>query len=352
MKLRGVLGAHLTALVLAGAAAYAVHQFDPNAPAEGPLVLDVSADQLSQLRLETKGRTVLAARQAPGGPFQLEIREEKAPVAPPRTGPEGESPAEPPAPAEPSVQESRYRASDEFGKALERMLPLRALQSLGKLSEEQREKFGLQNAQSQLRLEARGQAVALRLGDPTYGGSSTYVERVSDGQAYLVSSSTLKTIDFRPPRFMERRLVEKPQSAVDWLQADCSGQGRRVLTRVQAAAPGQPERWAPEEDPAAADELYRNWMEKIFRLGVQEYLDQPPADSPEAPFARCRLTFRAEGKPLDELELVWRDSAPGKTESFARSGFTAGWVKLEPHAVGQVTSDLPAVFGASLPPAR
>jgi hypothetical protein len=358
MKLGGVLGLHAAVLLASAAAAYAVYSYDPNAPDEGPLVLDASPAQTERLVVTNKNRTITAS-QLEGGGFQLEVDEEKilppvkpAPATPGGPGaakPEPGEPGEPaaPLPAEPVKPErvkSRYRASDEFGQALERMLPLHAVQALGKLSDEQREKFGLKETQSTLEISAKGQKVSLRLGNQTYGGTSAYLERAEDGEAFLVSSATLRAVDFRPPRYMERRLSPQGMAEVDWLQVDCAGQGRRVLVRAPAGA-GQPERWAPEEDPSAADELFRNWVEKVFRLSAQEYLSAPPAE----PLQGCRLALRAEGKPLGEIELAWSEEAPGKAIHFARSAFTGGWVKLEASGAGQVTADLPAVFGGARP---
>ncbi|HOX47410.1 MAG TPA: DUF4340 domain-containing protein [Myxococcota bacterium] len=345
MKLGGVLGLHAALLLASAAAAYAVYSYDPNSPDEGPLVLDASPAQTERLVYTNKGRVITASLLADGG-FQLEVDEDK--ILPPvkaTPGAPGE-PAAPPesAPAKPERVKSRYRASDEFGKALERMLPLHAVQALGKLSDEQREKFGLKESLSTLELRAKGQAVSLRVGNQTYGGTSAYLERVGDGEAFLVSSATLRAVDFRPPRYMERRLGAQGMAEVDWLQVDCAGQGRRVLVRAHAGA-GQPERWTPEEDPSAADELFRNWVEKVFRLSAQEYLAEPPA----APLQGCRLALRAEGKPVGEIELAWREEAPGKAVHFARSTFTGGWVKLEATGAGQVSADLPAVFGGARP---
>jgi len=340
MKLRGALALHAALLVASAAAAYAVYSFDPNVPDEGPLVLDAAPDRVERLVYASKGRTITAARLAPGG-FQLEVDEEKI-VPPAKPAEPGAAPA-PEAPGPERVQ-SRYRSSDEFVKALERMLPLHAVQSLGKLTDEQREKFGLAVSPSSILVGVQGQEVRLRLGNQTYGGTSTYVERELDGEAFLVSAATLRAIDFRPPRFMERRLVARPMAEVDWLQLDCEGQGRRVLVRAPAAA-GQPERWAPEEDPSAGDELFRNWVEKVFRLSAQEYLREPPAE----PLQGCRFALRAGGEPAGEIELAWREEAPGKALFFARSDFTGGWVKVEVHGAGQVSADLPAVFGGARP---
>ncbi len=372
MRTRLGLATHLAALIAAGLVAWFVFQPDAEAPAGEQVLLDASPDDVERLHYRTDQREVVA-EALEGKVFELVLREKRSPraaaekpekAAEKDTGEEakkgadagaeeaaaegaaaddGEEADEVAGEGEGAVEQTRYRASPDFERALGRVLPLVSLRDLGRVDAERLAAFGLDEPEGELRLVARGQNAHLLIGDRTYGRASVYVRSGPQGPVHLVSSSLLSTVDFRPPRFKELRFLGLKSGDVHQIEIDCGDLGSRRLDHRNRAAPGK-DQWVAQDDPDADEELLHNWMNNLLRLSLVEYLDEPVQP---VPTAHCRLVFHgAEAEP-PVAELTWSENAAGKREVFGRSDFSRHWVRLDPGAASTLIADLPSVLGVA-----
>jgi uncharacterized protein DUF4340 len=368
MKARISLFVHLVVLLVAAAATYFVFSSPEKETAKGKIILDVKPDELTHLEFLTSRKQVEVSKRAKGG-FTLKITEQlrkpapkKAPDAARVDGgvpdsasldggvPDGANPAadektkEPKKKAElpPMITETTvrtYRASSEFEKHLERLLPLYVERDLGKLEADQLEKFGLTKSERSLNISIGKQKVSFSIGNQSYGGATTYIRQQPSGPAYLLSSSLQRALDIRWPRYLERRLVELAKKETDFIEVTAlESRQSRKLKRIKL---DKRDRWVPADAPETANPLFGNWISKVFRMSTAEYLDQDPMPPPKLV---AKLGFIKGSKLNDELILATTADPQGKLEYYARSNFTGSWVKLKAAEVADVVADVAAVI--------
>lgn len=371
MKGRWLLLSQLVVLLTAGLVTWWVYQPAREADPGERILLDLKADQVERLEYKTDKLQVIAEAMPKGG-YLLTIQQtlskrvaKKVPAKPEDGSPDGgpadgadaaepemKQPATPP--DEPEVREetkiSRYRASPDFEKALARVLPLVAVRELGEVDPEKLTRFGLAEPAGELSVTSRGQTVRYHVGERTYGRASVYLRPAPAGPVSLVSAGVLSTVDFRPPRFKELRFLGLPPDEVDQLVIDCDATGSRTLLHHNRLQPGGG-LWGPADDPNASDDLFRNWMTKLLKLSLVDYLSEPVEPNPGA---HCKLVFQRDGAEAMQAEITWSADPSGKQVYHGRSEFSGGWVKLEPTAAGSLVSDLSSILDqgdAPRPPA-
>jgi hypothetical protein len=339
MKADRVLWIQFVILILAGLATWWVFTKGEQETG-GQVILDARADQVERLEYTTASREIVAQAIDQGQAFHLTVRENLSPrkTAEPAPG-AADSPAPAAGDAGQTQKTTRYRASPDFTKSLERVLPLVALRELGVVDQARRKEFGLDAPEASLRVVSRGQTVEFQVGKRTYGRSSVYLGLGADGPVSLVSSGLLSIVDFKPPRYKELRFLGLASKDVEQVFLDCGVSGRRTLVhqdRFQAKG----DNWAPSDAPETEDALYGNWMAKLIKLGLVQYSDEPFEPSPES---SCKLVFQVEGRGSVHAQLAWSDDATGKRSYRGRSDFSRDWVELDPTAAGSLVSDLNAV---------
>jgi hypothetical protein len=261
--------------------------------------------------------------------------------------PDGSVAAEPKPDAAPETETvtSSYRASEEYEKALDRLLPLRVERVLGVMTTEELAKFGLDQSERRLQVTSRGQVVHFVIGQESYGGATTYLRQEPGGEVYLVSSANLRGVDVVGSRYLERRLAPFKEKDVARLTL-ATATSSRTFEHLEREKPG-PGRWVPAEARDSLDDKYRNWVGKLFRVTASEYLGADPA----ATQALARIQFERDGEAGEAVEIAFLENLDGKKEYYARSGFTGGWVKLERTSAEGMAADIPSILGLeSAPP--
>ena len=233
---------------------------------------------------------------------------------------------------------STYRANREYTKSLERMLPLVAIRQLGVVGEEKAAQFEL-NDSKVFSITSREQTIVYRIGKKSYGGTSVYIQERDGEKVFLVSSSLLRSIDFRAPRYMERRWIGVEAKDVSLVKIDCSEVGSRTLRKKKQDKTKV--EWVPEEDPKADAKIFSNWMDKLLRLSISEYLQTDPTDRND--LKKCKISFIEEGQEVDLAHLVW---SPDGSQHYAKTGFSRSWVALQALSVRSVVSDLASILGS------
>jgi hypothetical protein len=345
MKGRLSVVLHLAALLLAAICTYLVFSGDKTKQAKlGKVILDTKPSRLKLLSYDT-GRKTVAVSPRKGGGYTLKITEmlrKPAPKKPKPASTDGgvpdgteEKKAEP-APLVTETKVTSYRASREFDKTLEKLLPLHAKRDLGQIDKEKLEKFGLTKSERNLTVESAGQRIDYTVGNQAYGGATTYLRQQPQGPVYLISSSMLRSIDVRSPRYMERRLIKLDKKDVEKVQVSVLTKSR-VLKQLHT----KPRKWIAEDSPESQNDLFDNWANNFFRMGAAEYMKDdklPPLTTVAS------LLIIKHDKPIDTVELASTGEEEGKSEFFARSQHTGQWVKLRRADAEGVVSDLPTIL--------
>jgi len=350
MKGRIPVALHLLALLVAAVCAYLVfNQGRDRTDKAGKTILDAKPARLKSMAYDT-GRKTVKVTPRQGGGYTLDITEQirkpakKIEPAPALKSPDGgiadgaaaKKELKKPAPLITETKRTSYRASKEFDKTLDRLLPLVATRDLGQIDQEKIEKFGLNKAERSFEVEVSGQKVRYTVGNQAYGGATTYLRQEPDGPVFLVSSGLLRSLDIRSPRYLERRLVGLDKKEVEKIQVS-------ILTksRVLKQLPGKPRKWVADDSPDSKNDLFDNWVNNFFRMGAQKYLgpDKLPPLSNVA-----SLQILKGGRPVDTVELASAEGQDGKKDYYARSQHTGQWVMLRRADADGVVSDLPTVL--------
>ncbi|RLB54352.1 MAG: hypothetical protein DRI34_12140, partial [Deltaproteobacteria bacterium] len=224
---RKTLFLYLAVLLLSAVAAVVVFNLPEKKSTRGLVLLDEKPSELTELVYSTSSKEVrVTPRQ--GGGFTLTVRQTIKPPKPLRpttktkklsspaadggTDTGSTNPQQPaaagqagtagkkPATAPVKVRVDSYRASKEFSRELERLLPLTVERELGQVDEKHLAQFGLTDSDRRLSLSFGERRVEFVVGGQTYGGATLYLQRHPQGAVYLVSTPLQRTLDIRSTR--------------------------------------------------------------------------------------------------------------------------------------------------------
>ena len=248
------------------------------------------------------------------------------------------------APAAPPVDETPKRfislsKSDELAKSL---VTLKASRVLGKLNKERLGEFGLEkNDQGTLEVVLAGKKHTLTLGEKTPGGSDRYVQNPETGEAYVISGSIANDLQSADSRLVERDFHDFGDVKIAKVVLRAGDKSREIVRHAE-----EKDFWSRPDSPETKDETVSNWMTKIDRLKVTNYVETlEPAGKPED--LVVRVEYQAEGgRPLGYLELSRRPSADPKekTEYVARSEHSRWYATVLRSTGEQIDQDLASVL--------
>ena len=324
---------HLGVLGLAAALALGVWTRDETAqlnnkpsqvevwPGDPDSVTAVSfASSTRKLRLEPKKDAL--------GRFYVGTVEKDEPAPPaPAHGADAGAPASPA--KHTTVRFVGVKAADELIKSL---APLRALRAVGKVEGTRAEEFGLDKPEGTLEIKFGGRPWSLLIGGATPGGSERYAKLTANGEVFAISGDIVQSLLYADSRLVERDLQPfKPEEAT---RVKVSKAGKsRDLSRV----PDKNEGWADSSTPTKLDETAGNWMSKLGRLHVQDWVEKPSAP-PAADSLVVRVDYFAGSKALGSLELY---KVPGEkgNEYLAKTEYGRWFARVLASAAEQVDQD-------------
>jgi hypothetical protein len=347
MKLRQNLWAHGLALVVASGLAWATwtkEETPVSLTRDRVQVWSGKVDQLESMRFESEKRTVeVSARSdAAGRWYEVRVDREVAAPNPHALGAGGAAPA---APA-PSRQKSTFVAVTEADKLAESLAPLMALRAIGRLEGEREKEFGFDAPVGTLRVRLAGKEHALLLGGMTPGGADRYARVLESGEVFAVPGDLVRRFEQAENRLLERELNAFGEQPPD--RVSVTAQGR---TREFVAVEGKVGGWADAATPTEQDETVSNWMGKLGRLRVVNYVEDAKVLEGQQPTVKVKY-FRA-GKEVGQAELfkVGAGTAEGTAPApgapneryLGRSPHTRWPVELGASA-GEVERDLSSLF--------
>jgi len=329
---------HVAAFALAAALALVVwsrgDKVDEGAATQKVEVWGGTKDRVERIRFESPQRTVnLEARQDATGRYFVGVveREDKAP--PPR--PAGDAGAPPPE-TPPKKTTTRFVGVKEALELADKLAPLLAARQIGPLASGRAEEFGFDKPEGTLKVKVAGAEQTLVIGATTPGGQERYAKREPGGIVFAVSGEIVQTLLGAESRLLERDLHGFPESDVTRLRISRAGKSREAVAFTDKKGA-----WADATAPGKLDETLGNFLTKVARLHVTDYVETPAAPlTPES--AVLRIEYFGGAKALGFLELY---KVPGEKGSdyLLRTEYGRWYVKVLSSAGEQVEQDVGSI---------
>ncbi|HVU05173.1 MAG TPA: DUF4340 domain-containing protein [Polyangiaceae bacterium] len=338
------LAVHVGLLVVASALAVRTWTYDASkAPKHGETELwPGNPDQVQMVRFESKvGTMTLEPRRDSNGSYFIGVAKKNPPPKTDAQQPQGNEskPPEPAAPEEPKI--TKFIATKEGQELVEGIAPLRALRSLGKVTDAQKKEYGLDKEEGKIFVRTNGQERTLVFGSTTPGGTDYYARDLATGNAYVVSGSIFRDFTNADARLVEHRMHAFEDSAVKRVKITASGGSRELVRSTE-----KKDAWTKPSAPADKDETATNWLSKVDRLRSTSYagetLSPPPAPADQI----LKIEYFDERKPIGYLELVRKPGAgpDDKTEYVAKTELTRWWATLVRSQAEQIDQDLKSIL--------
>lgn len=322
---------HLVLLGVAGVAAFGVWTKDDQAQvALKPSEVEVwsgGPDSVTLVTFESATRKVrLEPKKDELGRWYVGTVDKDEPVlAHPAPGADAGAP---PQTKHETVRFVGVKAADELVKSL---APLKALRAVGKLEGTRAEEFGLDKPDGTLKITIGGKEQSLVIGNATPGGSERYA-KAANGDVFAITGDVVQGFTFAESRLTERDLQSFKPDEVTVVKIVKGGKTRE-LSRV----PDKVDGWADAASPTKLDETAGNWMSKLNRLHVQEWVEKPATPvSPDN--AIVSVAYFAGKKPLGTLELY---KVPGEkgNDYLAKTAYGRWFAKVVSSSAEQVDQD-------------
>jgi hypothetical protein len=225
-------------------------------------------------------------------------------------------------PPEPAPDRTVY-ANDRADTVWVKLTPFEGSRALGKLSNEKLDEVGLTSTNRRLELQVAGLTHRFLISRPVSGLIGNYAQDEKSGEVFLISSSLFNDLDPNSQVLVDRRLhLFKPTEFDAFV---VKSEGKEVAFVQTGADIPQTAKVARAATPDKADELAKNWHEKIWnRLIVTEVLSENELPKAGAPTVMLRLEYSLKGKPKGWLELGMDRSK----STWARSENTPSWVAV------------------------
>jgi hypothetical protein len=245
--------------------------------------------------------------------------------------------APPPAPASSKRTSETFVAVKEAEELVRKLAPMMAVRSIGKAETGKAADFGLDKPEGTLKVKIAGKEHVLTIGGQTPGGAERYAKYGTSGELFAISNELTQSLSYADSRLMERELHGFKPEEVDKIRLSRAGKTRE-LVRVT----GKQDAWADSTAPSKADETAGNWLSKLERVRVSQYVEKP--STPLRPEDLViRVDYFAGSRNLGFLELH-KIAAEKTPEYLARTEYVRWYTKVVASAAEQVDRDVAALF--------
>jgi Domain of unknown function (DUF4340) len=336
------LSFHLVALALASLLAFVVwtKKDAPESVQKGSVqVWDGSSESVELVTFSSESRTVrLERRKDAHGVWYVGSVEKETSTLPPRHPDAGMSQADGGAPEPEKKKETTTFVSVKQGQKLaESLAPLYAVRRLGKIDDSRADEFGLKKPEGTLEITVGGKKHTLVIGGLTPGGGDRYAKDES-GDGYAIGGNVVQNLLFAESRLIERELHGYEADEVTSAKIDRGGK-TRDLVRLEEKKDG----WADAATPNQLDETAGNWMTKLGRLRIMNYVEKP--SEPLTPDkAVVHVDYEAKGgRKLGFIELYKLAGDKGKPSYLIRTEQTRWYADVIASVAEQVEQDLASI---------
>lgn len=238
----------------------------------------------------------------------------------------------------------KMRGGERALEIFHKLTPFEATRALGQLSAEKRAEVGLADSSRTLTLTVAGVARRYAIAKPQVGLFGWYIEDEQTKAVYLLEASLLSDLDPTSQVLVDRRLHTFRLNEFDAFKLSAQGKEQEYLHRAPDNI-GNTVTVAKKESPDTAEELVKNWHDKVFaRVVVTEVLGEGELPKAGAPEVMLRVDYTQKGAAKGFLELAMDP----KKSTWARSENTAGWVAVH-QASDELILEALRFLGAQLP---
>jgi hypothetical protein len=337
------LGVH--ALVLAAASALALSVWLRDEKAELPsaekgervTVWSGNVESVERVRFEGPNRKVVLDAKKDGTGRYYEVTVDKEESAKNPHGGEDAGAAT----SQPTVKKTNVRFVGVKGAAeiVEKVAPLLAVRALGKYDPKQAEEFGLDKSEGTLSVKLGGSEQSLVVGGTTPGGQERYAKHTGSGQLYAVPADLVQAMLGAETRLIERELHAFPDTDITKIRISKGGKSRELV-----AVADKKGAFADVTTPTKGDDTVANWLSKVARLRVMEYVEKPAVPpGPDNAVVRIEYFGKNKKETLGFLDVY---KVPGEKGSdfLIRTEQTRWHVKVLASVGEQVEQDLASVL--------
>lgn len=193
------------------------------------------------------------------------------------------------------IESATFAAVELADKLAEKLAPARAKRTIGEVTPDRLEVFGLDDPEGTLRVEFGDKVRVLVIGGRTPGGSDRYARVQQTGLVYVIDNAIVRDISGGDVRLSERKLHAWKDSDVAQAVIMAGDKERRV---VRAGTEGR-RFWADAASPDQPDETVANWLQKLQRLRPTKYFDELPEDATKF----VRIDYRSTDGDVGFVEL-------------------------------------------------
>ncbi len=361
---------YLCALLLSLVLAYFTWTDEPEKSSGEVTILECGKEAIKKLVIKEENRTVsftqkksawsgesywwVESTRVPFLPVKKEDEKEEADSAAAAEG-KGEDKGEEVAEDREQIVIEEFKGSEKLKDTLEKLCPWTGLRALGKVGDAKRKEFGLEDGEDSLDLDLPTGTRRFLLGGATFGPKDRYVEDAKSGRVFLVKGQSIKDLLYPKTRFMERSMRSFKRDEVLRLKLR-AGEAKKELIHLLTEE-GKDEGWADSAKPKDPQELYKNWVRKMFNLrpidyvipGKEEAVTTGPfgCPIPQGCEIVASLTFYGEREEIGFMTLYKKEDEEGKPEFFACTENTETLVKISKTQTENLIKDMEDVLGAS-----
>ena len=230
--------------------------------------------------------------------------------------------------------ERLVRGSGEAEKLFKRFAPLEAARGLGVLAADKLKEIGLDTTKRRLELTLRGDKRTFKVALSPLGAGDPYLQDERDGKVYVFSNTTLNDLDAAAVRLVDRRMHTFMIDELDGFTVSAEGKKREFVRQ-----PGETKlssKFAPKDKPTQTDDLVKNWHDRLWNIVPLDVMGADEKPQSGAPEVQVRLDYTFRGRAVGWIEMAkithapanTSTAAPATTELYARTEYTAGWVRI------------------------
>lgn len=246
---------------------------------------------------------------------------------------------EPPSTPAPTEESKTFTGGKSAERVVKQMAPLNAYRVMTDVSAERLEALGLAPPEGELEITRKGGRVTkFGVGGKAFGASRRYLHAVDTSTVYLVEAMPFRSLEAPDRQMIERNVVGVARADVASVELTAGSASRTVqqFNRDDRRAAY----WAGADSPDQKDEQFSNWLDKVFRLRVEDYVEDTEMGVAEAV---AQVKFHTDDGTY--LVALYRSTEGEKPVFYARSDYLRRYVKLREAAAGDVVADLEAIIG-------
>ncbi|MGE0172809.1 MAG: DUF4340 domain-containing protein [Oligoflexales bacterium] len=256
-----------------------------------------------------------------------------------------------PEPAGKQVKIKEFKAGEGFNDLVSSFAPLKAKRVIGDAKSLDTKEFGF-DSEDVMNLKVKtkdGKELKLKIGKKAYGSSNLFALDEEKGKVILVRGNRIEDLAKADQRMYERNIFKAQQEDVKKARVT-AGEKNLNLDHSVRDEHGNFS-WKQDKEGAAAEKIYTNWMDKIWRLKLIEFADVATNEQLNAAATIFELSFFDEHKEIEKIVLKkivvpGEAGQPNKINYWIKTDFLGSFAKIDLNKAEAIEKDLPSLLAA------